>query len=302
MSQASLVTELHQANPTAGMAALVAGALRVGRDHIAATVNTLFLAYAGAALPLLIVFVTGTDSLSTVATSEVVAVEIVRALCGSVGLIAAVPLTTVLAALVAPEEPSEVQAHPWADSERPPEARTDLQPGPLVLGPEGRTGWALARGLGQEQAALVLDRVLAVHGAHLSHAMVDVDSGGWLATEELPTAARTAAARLRQLDADAQRGASRFQRARTRGLVRLDLGHPEELDLLRSYGPFTTDTRVWVRGDPTPVIETADSLGDMPRFGYRLDPAELEQIRAALEEAGMSSSCLVPRRIRTSKR
>jgi hypothetical protein len=47
MSQASLVTELHQANPTAGMAALVAGALRVGRDHIAATVNTLFLAYAG---------------------------------------------------------------------------------------------------------------------------------------------------------------------------------------------------------------------------------------------------------------
>src|SRR5829696_1278635 len=63
MSQASLVTELHQANPTAGMAALVAGALRVGRDHIAATVNTLFLAYAGAALPSLILFVTGQNSL-----------------------------------------------------------------------------------------------------------------------------------------------------------------------------------------------------------------------------------------------
>jgi hypothetical protein len=273
MSQASLVTELHQANPTAGMAALAAGALRVGRDHIAATVNTLFLAYAGAALPLLIVFVTGTD-----------------------------PLTTVLAALVASEEPSEVQGDSWADSERPPEDRTDLQPGPLVMGPEGRSGWALARGPGQEQAALVLDRILAVHGAQLSHAMVDVDSGGWLATEELPAAARTAAARLRQLDADAQRGASRFQRARTRGLVRLDLSHPEELDLLRSYGPFTTDTRVWVHDDPTPVIETADSLGDMPRFTYRLDPAELEQVRTALAKAGLSSSALVPRRIRTSKR
>jgi uncharacterized membrane protein len=47
MSQASLVTELHQANPTADMAELVGGALQVGRDHIAATVNTLFLAYAG---------------------------------------------------------------------------------------------------------------------------------------------------------------------------------------------------------------------------------------------------------------
>src|SRR5215216_6141775 len=83
MSQASLVTELHQANPTASFGALVGGALRVGRDHIAATVNTLFLAYAGAALPSLILFVTGQDSLGTVATTELVAVEVVRALCGS---------------------------------------------------------------------------------------------------------------------------------------------------------------------------------------------------------------------------
>ncbi len=63
----------------------------MGRDHIAATVNTLFLAYAGAALPSLILFVIGQDSLGTVATTETVAVEVVRALCGSVGLIAAVP-------------------------------------------------------------------------------------------------------------------------------------------------------------------------------------------------------------------
>jgi YibE/F-like protein len=77
--------------PDRRQAALVSGALRVGRDHIAATVNTLFLAYAGAALPSLILFVTGQDSLGTVATIELVAVEVVRALCGSVGLIAAVP-------------------------------------------------------------------------------------------------------------------------------------------------------------------------------------------------------------------
>jgi uncharacterized membrane protein len=302
MSQASLVAELHQANPTAGMAALVAGALRVGRDHIAATVNTLFLAYAGAALPLLIFFVTGQDSLGTVATTEVVAVEVVRALCGSVGLIAAVPLTTVLAALVATEAPPELQPDPTADGGRPLEAKPGLQVSPIVMGPEGRSGWALARGLGREEAGLVLDRVLAVHGPQLSHAMVDVDSGGWLATEELPAAARTAAAQLRQHAADAQRGASRYQRARTRGLVRLDLGHPEELDLLRRYGPFTTDTRAWVHGDPLPVIETADSLGDLPRFTYRLDPAELERVQAALAKAGLSSSSLVPRRIRTTKR
>jgi uncharacterized membrane protein len=299
MSQASLVTELHQANPTAGFAALVGGALRVGRDHIAATVNTLFLAYAGAALPSLILFVTGQDSLGTVATTELVAVEVVRALCGSVGLIAAVPLTTVLAALVATEDRPE--SYPTASAGQPPLAETAPQADATAAAPQGRSGWALARGLGQEQATLVLDRVLAVHGLHLSHAVVDVDSGNWLAAEELPAAARTAAARLRQLDAAAQRGASRYQRARTRGLVRLDLSHPEELDLLRHYGPFTTATRVWVDGDPTPVIETADSFGDLPRFTYRLDPAELEDVQAALAQAGLASSTLVPRRLRTAR-
>ena len=298
MSQASLVTELHQANPDAGLAALVAGALRVGRDHIAATVNTLFLAYAGAALPSLILFVTGTDSLGTVATTELVAVEVVRALCGSVGLIAAVPLTTVLAALVATEDSPPSQP---AAAGTPPAAER-VAPTVDVAGPEGRTGWALARGVRQREAGLVLDRVLAVHGPQLSHAILDVDSGGWLATEELPADARAAAGQLRRLATEAQQGASWFQRARTNGLVRLDLDHPRELDLLRRFGPFTTDARVWVHGDPTPVIETADSLGDLPRFTYRLDPAELEQVRAALAEAGLPTGTLVPRRTRSGRR
>jgi uncharacterized membrane protein len=301
MSQASLVTELHHANPTIGFAALVGGALRVGRDHIAATVNTLFLAYVGAALPLLILFVTGQDSLGTVATTEIVAVEVVRALCGSVGLIAAVPLTTVLAALVATEEPPSAPAQPTAaapcvpqvESARPTDTTTDVA--------HGRSGWGLARGLSREQAALVWDRVLAVHRPHLSHAMVDVDSGAWLTAEELPAEVKRAASQLRRLAADTQRGASWYQRTRTRGLVSLDLGHPEELELLRRYGPFTTDARVWVHGDPTPVVETADSFGDLPRFTYRLDPAEFEQVRTLLAEVGLTGSTLVPRRLRATR-
>jgi uncharacterized membrane protein len=101
MSQSSTVFELRRANPAAGFGDLLRGGLNVGRDHIAATVNTLFLAYAGAALPLLILFVVGIDPLPTVLTSEIVAVEIVRTLVGSIGLIAAVPLTTALAAAMA---------------------------------------------------------------------------------------------------------------------------------------------------------------------------------------------------------
>jgi hypothetical protein len=272
--------------------------LRVGRDHIAATVNTLFLAYAGAALPLLILFVTGQDSLGTVATTEIVAVEVVRALCGSVGLIAAVPLTTVLAALVATEEPQHVPAQPTAGA-RPAEA--EIAPPAEAATTQERSGWGLARGLSRQEAALVFDCILAVHRPYLSHAVVDVDGGAWLTTEELPAEAKTAASQLRQLAADAQRRASWLQRARTKGLVRLDLGHPEQLELLCRYGPFTTDARVWVHGDPTPVVETRDSFGDLPRFTYRLDQAELERVRALLTEAGLASSALVPRRLHATR-
>jgi uncharacterized membrane protein len=299
MSQASLVTELHHANPTTGTVALVAGALRVGRDHIAATVNTLFLAYAGAALPLLILFVTGQDSLGTVATTEIVAVEVVRALCGSVGLIAAVPLTTVLAALVATEEPPPAPAQPTAGARPAPEA--EIAPPAEAATTQERSGWGLARGPSRQEAALVFDRILAIHGPYLSHAVVDIHGGTWLAAEELPAQVKTAAARLRQLAADAQRGASWYQRARTGGLVRLDLTQPEQLELLRCYGPFTTDTKVWLHGELTPVIETGDSFDDLPRFTYRLNQTELENVRALLLEAGLSNSTLVPRRLRATR-
>lgn len=98
MSQASTVMELRRLNPAASFRELMRGGIAVGRDHIAATVNTLFLAYAGASLPLLLLFTTSQDSFANILTSEVVAVELVRTLVGSLGLIAAVPLTTALAA------------------------------------------------------------------------------------------------------------------------------------------------------------------------------------------------------------
>ena len=103
-----------QGQPDRRLGDVVSGALRVGSDHIAAR-STPVPGLCRGALPSLILFVTGQDSLGTVATTELVAVEVVRALCGSVGLIAAVPLTTVLAALVPTEAPPEVQAHPTGD-------------------------------------------------------------------------------------------------------------------------------------------------------------------------------------------
>jgi uncharacterized membrane protein len=100
ITQASAVWELHVANPTYAFGDLYRSAIRIGRDHIASTVNTLVLAYAGASLPLLILFTVSQRRLDQVLNSEVVAEEIVRTLVGSIGLVASVPLTTALAAAV----------------------------------------------------------------------------------------------------------------------------------------------------------------------------------------------------------
>jgi uncharacterized membrane protein len=102
VTQASAVWELRGADPTMPRRELRRAGLRIGRDHVASTVNTLALAYAGAALPLLVLFVLSRQSLGTVANSEIVAKEIVATLVGSIGLVAAVPLTTWLAAALAP--------------------------------------------------------------------------------------------------------------------------------------------------------------------------------------------------------
>ncbi len=100
VTQTAAVWELKEADPTASRRKLYSAAMRIGRDHIASVVNTLVLAYAGAALPLLLLFSIAQSSVGTVTTSEVVAEEIVRTLVGSIGLVASVPLTTLLAALV----------------------------------------------------------------------------------------------------------------------------------------------------------------------------------------------------------
>lgn len=100
VTQASTVFELHSVNPEVDRRRLFQSGLKVGRDHIASTVNTLLLAYAGASMPLLLLFTLSEMRLDFIANSEVVAVEIFRTLVGSIGLVASVPLTTWLAATV----------------------------------------------------------------------------------------------------------------------------------------------------------------------------------------------------------
>jgi uncharacterized membrane protein len=107
ISQASTVLALRRARAEQGTRELYARAITVGRDHLGATVNTLVLAYAGAALPVLLIFSTQNTGFGSAINRENVAEEIVAMLVGSIGLIAALPLTTALAAMLAARLPAE---------------------------------------------------------------------------------------------------------------------------------------------------------------------------------------------------
>lgn len=96
-TQASAVFELQHANPSLGFGGLYGAAMRIGQDHVAATVNTLVLAYAGASLPMMLMFSLGQGDYGYIVNFSFIAEEIVRTLVGSLGLIAAVPITTAIA-------------------------------------------------------------------------------------------------------------------------------------------------------------------------------------------------------------
>lgn len=99
IGQASAIHELSRANPNLDWLALFQHGMNIGRDHIAAMVNTLLLAYVGAALPLLLLFTVQAEPVSMLLNREIVAEEIVRTLVGSLGLLASVPLTSLIAAM-----------------------------------------------------------------------------------------------------------------------------------------------------------------------------------------------------------
>ena len=110
ITQAAAVAELAATDPSASRGTLVGRAMNIGRSHIAATLNTLVLAYVAASLPLLLLFAVGRQLPATIASTELVAVEIVRTIVGSMGIVAAVPLTTLIAAWLVPRDEVAAEA------------------------------------------------------------------------------------------------------------------------------------------------------------------------------------------------
>jgi uncharacterized membrane protein len=97
ISQAATVEELHAVSPSMSRRELYVRTMNVGIAHLAATVNTLVFAYLGAALPLLVLLALQIESVGLSVNEEIVAVEVVRTLVGSIGILLAVPITTAIA-------------------------------------------------------------------------------------------------------------------------------------------------------------------------------------------------------------
>ncbi len=115
ISQAVAVDELLRAAPDMGARRLFARAMRIGREHIGALVNTLALAYVGVALPLLLLFQSqsyGGESFLQTINHELFATEIVRALVGSLGIIFAVPISTIAAIVLLTHVPPKAGRAP----------------------------------------------------------------------------------------------------------------------------------------------------------------------------------------------
>ncbi|MBP9856080.1 MAG: YibE/F family protein [Candidatus Pacebacteria bacterium] len=102
VTQASVVAELKHALPSASGKDIYGRAIKVGREHVGALVNTLVLAYAGSSLPLLLLFSLSDFSPFLIINREIFTAEIVRTLVGSIGLILTVPLSTALAVWLVP--------------------------------------------------------------------------------------------------------------------------------------------------------------------------------------------------------
>ena len=112
ITQASAIWQLHEVSPEMTWRQLYARGMTIGRDHIASTVYTIVFAYAGAALPLLLLFELYQQPVWTTLTSSVLAEEVIRTLVGAIALVLAVPVTTAAGAFFAKAAGTEAGAVP----------------------------------------------------------------------------------------------------------------------------------------------------------------------------------------------
>ncbi len=100
ISQVAIVQQISEVGSKLEVGEIFSRAMSIGKDHMASMINTLVLVYTGAAMPLLILFVNANLPLNYILSMEIVSMEVLRTLVGSIGLVCAIPITTFLATIV----------------------------------------------------------------------------------------------------------------------------------------------------------------------------------------------------------
>jgi len=129
ITQSSAVWELYELAPATSARKLFTSAMRIGRDHIASTVYTIAFAYAGAALPILIIVMLYDRPLGDTLTSAELSEEVIRTLVGSIGLVLAIPVTTLIAVLVVKATGIRAAERPGGATAGPQGTEPDTGPG-----------------------------------------------------------------------------------------------------------------------------------------------------------------------------
>ncbi len=111
ITQAAIVSELYNSTHKLTKKEIYSKAIRIGKEHVGALVNTLALAYTGASLPLLLLFSTSDSSVGSIINQEIFATEIIRTTVGSIGLILTVPITTIIAIYLLKDYKSKDHKH-----------------------------------------------------------------------------------------------------------------------------------------------------------------------------------------------
>ncbi|MFF1253995.1 YibE/F family protein [Pseudarthrobacter sp. NPDC058329] len=134
ITQSSAVWELYELAPGSSARKLFTSAMRIGRDHIASTVYTIAFAYAGAALPILIIVMLYDRPLADTLTSAELSEEVIRTLVGSIGLVLAIPVTTLIAVLVVKATGLRAGELPGSGAHGTQQVETDDAGGPAATG------------------------------------------------------------------------------------------------------------------------------------------------------------------------
>ncbi len=100
ISIASSMDEVKKVNNEISKISLIKSGMNVGKDIMGTMTNTLILAYTGASIPILLIFLSYNTSMVEIINLDIIATEIIRAITGSIGIVLTIPFTALFAGIL----------------------------------------------------------------------------------------------------------------------------------------------------------------------------------------------------------